>query len=164
MIKQSATTGNHHLSTVVIALTAILLALGIYTYTYSHRSTGTVGTNSTATASASTKTARLADTIAGAASFTGTIPSVKGQNQLTVTTVVVTHGVPATKTLIVNFTKQTTITAFAYAPSTPAGTEVTQTASDASALKQGVPVQVHTNEIVGSTSPLTANAIDILPS
>ncbi len=161
MQKPRTTKGNHHLATIVIALTAIFLALGIYTYTLSRSSTRTTGTNlSDATDTRATNTQAL-DTVTGTTSFTGTIKSLKGRNQLIVSTVVVAKGVPTTKTLIVNFTERTAVMTFAYAAG---ASEVTKTPTDASVLKDGLPVQIHTNEVVGSTSPLTARSIDILPS
>ncbi len=160
MIKQHATPANHHLSTIVISLTAILLALGIYTYVYSHRTTDTTGAASTTT-TPTVNAAPIPDTISGARSFTGTIKSLQGQNQLTVTTVTITKGVPKTSVVIVNYTKQTTVKKFTY----PKGSgEVIQSASDTAEVKADTPVQIYTKEIVGSTSPLTAQEIDVLPS
>jgi len=160
MVKQGPTAGNHRLSAIVILLTAVLLALSIYTFVYSRRS-AISSTGDTTRTNAATAAATLPDTVSGAGSFTGTIQSVRGQHQMIVATVVITNGTPTTKTLIVNYTNQTTIKTYSYAQGS---SEVLQTASDTSALMTDVHVQVRTKETIGSTSPLTALEIDILPS
>lgn len=152
---------NHHLGTIVIGLTAVLLALGIYTFLYAQKPVAPATTHASDSLTSQHAAMILPDSPTGTTSVTGSIEDLTGRTQLVVTVRTITNGTAETHRYLVNYTKQTPTYTLTLNPTT---TAVGKTSTSTASLKIGTPVQILTTETIGTVTPLTAREIDILSS